>query len=87
MNYTESNEHGAKHSNAVNTGAPDSGNNITITNDLETWGWLANGIGLLLMMSVVEMNKVPLGIEDAGDVQYVANFCQELNQQLIEHYQ
>jgi hypothetical protein len=87
MNYTENKVSGAKQSNAVNTGAPESGDEITITKDLETWGWLANGIGLLLSMSIVEMSKAPLGEEDAGDVQCVAGFCQEINQQLLERYQ
>jgi hypothetical protein len=85
MINTESNEHGAKHSNAVNTEAPDSGKNITITKDLETWGWLTNGIGLLLTMSILGISD--LNEDDAEDVQYAAHFCQELNQQLIEHYQ
>jgi hypothetical protein len=30
MSYTEKTIHGAKHSNAVNTGAPDSGNEISL---------------------------------------------------------
>ena len=85
MHSTEDTARGVKHSNAASTGAPESGNNITVTKDTETWGWLANGLNVLLSMSILEIGH--LAREDAEDVQCVASFCQKLNQQLLERYQ
>jgi hypothetical protein len=85
MSNTERTEHGAKHSSAVSTEAPESGNNNSITKDWESWEWLANGLNILLASSILEIAL--LTKEDAGDVQYVAYFSQELNQTLLRHAQ
>jgi hypothetical protein len=84
MSYTEESARGAKHSNAASTGAPESGI-LTITKDWESVGWLANGLNALLAMSILEIGN--LTKKDATDVQFVAFFSHELNQQLLEHCQ
>jgi hypothetical protein len=86
MLFTEEIARGAKHSNAASTGAPESGNNdYTIVKDWESVEWLANGLNVLLAMSILEIGNLPK--KDAGDVQYVAYFAQELNQKLLKHAQ
>jgi hypothetical protein len=84
MQYTENNARGAKHSNAASTEAPESGN-LTITKDWESMEWLANGLSVLLAMSILEIGN--LTKEEAGNVQFVAYFSQELNQSLLKHAQ
>jgi hypothetical protein len=83
MLNTEDNARGAKHSNAASTGAPESGR-FAIDNDLETWRWIANGIGQLLSIAILEIAESALEKKDAEDIQCAVDFCQYLNFQLLK---
>jgi hypothetical protein len=83
MSITEKTVQSAKHSNAVNTGAPDSGK-ITITKDFEKWKNFANGLNILLANSIPEIEH--LSYENVADVQTAAYFSQELDLLLLQHY-
>jgi hypothetical protein len=58
---------------------------FNVTRDLEIWGWIANGLNILLAHSILNIGD--LEKDDADDVQNLAIFSQELNRQLLDHYQ